>query len=257
MYFSFRDYDYAKRSGYSVYLGGNYYDSQIVSDIRFDANRKRITTYDNVSGTYNSWIGTNWNKTIKKEGNTYKFGVTLSSSFSLLKGFSNGVQFDAKSVRFSPRANFTYEYGELLTINPSYSLNYNETNYSNYVVKAATNVVHQFNIQTTNYWPKNWVFGNDFGYTFNSNIADGFKKDFYLWNTSLAYSFYNKKMTAKVKVYDLLNQNQSATRTISPTTITDEQNTVLKRYMMFSLTYKIEKFGGKEKPSRGGRFMIF
>jgi hypothetical protein len=49
-----------------------------------------------------------------------------------------------------------------------------------------------------------------------------------------------------VKVYDLLNQNQSATRTISPTTITDEQNTVLRRYMMFSLTYKIEKFGGKK-----------
>jgi hypothetical protein len=257
MYFSFRDYDYSKRSGYSIYMGGNFYDSQIVSDIQFDANRKRITTYDNVSGTYSSWIGTNWNKTIKKEGNTYKFGATLSSSFSLLKGFSNGVQFDAQSVRFSPRANFTYEYGELLTINPSYSLTYNETNYSNYVVKAATNVVHQFNIQTTNYWPKNWVFGNDFGYTFNSNIADGFKKDFYLWNSSLAYSFYNKKITAKVKVYDLLNQNQSATRTISPTTITDEQNTVLRRYMMFSLTYKIEKFGGKEKPSRGGIFFMY
>jgi hypothetical protein len=69
-------------------------------------------------------------------------------------------------------------------------------------------------------------------------------KGFLFMDSSLAYSFYNK-ITAKVKLYDLLNQNQSATRTISPTTITDEQNTVLRRYMMFSLTYKIEKFGGK------------
>jgi hypothetical protein len=57
-------------------------------------------------------------------------------------------------------------------------------------------------------------------------------------------------MSAKVKVYDILNQNQSATRTITPTTIRDEENVVLKRYVMFSLTYKIEKFAGKEKPTR-------
>jgi hypothetical protein len=115
--------------------------------------------------------------------------------------------------------------------------------------------VHKFNLQTTNYWPKNWVFGNDFGYTYNSNIADGFKKDFYLWNSSLAYSFYKKKITAKVKVYDLLNQNQATTRRITPTSIRDEENVVLKRYVMFSLSYKIEKFAGKEKPDRGSRFM--
>lgn len=56
---------------------------------------------------------------------------------------------------------------------------------------------------------------------------------------------------AKAKVYDLLNQNVSATRTITPTTIRDEENTVLKRYIIFSLTYKIEKFAGKEKKSNG------
>ena len=156
----------------------------------------------------------------------------------------------------TPRINFTYEYGELLTINPSYNFTYNDTKYTNYLLDSATNVLHVFNIQTTNYWPKNWVFGNDFGYTFNSNIADGFKKDFYLWNTSLSYAFFGKKMIAKVKIYDLLNQNQSATRTIMPSAIRDEENIVLKRYLMFSLTYKIERFAGKEKPSRGNRIMF-
>ena len=154
-------------------------------------------------------------------------------------------------LELTPRASFTYDYGELFTINPTYSYTINYTKYSNYVVSSASTFVHKFNVLVTNYWPKNWVFGNDFGYTYNSNIADGFKKDFYLWNTSLAYSFYNKKFTAKVKVYDLLNQNQNATRTITPTAIRDEENIVLKRYAMFSLTYKIEKFAGKEKKSSG------
>lgn len=64
-------------------------------------------------------------------------------------------------------------------------------------------------------------------------------------------------MTAKVKVYDMLNQNQSTTRTISPTDIRDEENVVLKRYLMFSLAYKLTKFGAKEKKSSGSGFMFF
>nr|WP_294935211.1 outer membrane beta-barrel protein [uncultured Flavobacterium sp.] len=251
VYFNFNNYDYATRSGYSFYGGGDYFDSQIVSSTTYDENRKRTTTYENVADTYSSWFGGNWGKTFKKEAHKFRFGIGMNGNLNRSKGFANDELFVAKSIRLTPRVNFNYDYGELLTISPSYNFTYSETEYTNYSVSSANNVLHRFNLQVTNYWPKNWVFGNDFGYTYNSNIADGFKKDFYLWNTSLAYSFYNKKFTAKVKVYDVLNQNQSATRTISATTIRDEQNTVLQRYMMFSLTYKIEKFAGKEKPSRG------
>lgn len=246
-YFSFRDFDYATRSGYSIYMGGSAYDNQIVSSTTYDENRKRTTTFENISGTYETWFGFNWNKTIKKGVHNFKFGFGANAGYDLSKGFTDGQLYKANVFDITPRINFTYDYGELFTINPTYRYTINETKYSNYVASSASSFVHKFNVQTTNYWPKNWVFGNDFGYTYNSNIADGFKKDFYLWNTSLAYSFYNKKFTAKVKVYDLLNQNQNTTRTITPTTIRDEENIVLKRYAMFSLTYKIEKFAGKEK----------
>ncbi|KAB1156627.1 outer membrane beta-barrel protein [Flavobacterium luteum] len=247
--FSFNDYDYATRSGYYIYSSAEIFDNQIVSSTLFNDSGKRTTTFENVSGTFEYWFGANWNKTFKKEAHTFKFQIGSNAGLTKSKGFTNGDMFVAHALQISPRANFTYEYGELLTINPSYTFTYNDTRYTNYLINSATNVLHTFNIQTTNYWPKNWVFGNDFGYTYNSNIADGFKKDFYLWNTSLAYHFFNKKMSAKVKVYDVLNQNQSVTKTITPTTIRDEENTVLRRYMMFSLTYKIEKFAGKEKPS--------
>ena len=256
MFINFRDYDYATRSGYVLYSGGNIYDNQVVASTVFDTNGKRTTTYENVSGTLESWFGARWDKSYKKEANTYKVGIGFNGGFNTSKGFTNGDLFEANALQLSPRINFVYEYGELLTVNPTYTFTYNDLKYSNYIVDSASNVLHNFNIQATSYWPKNWVFGNDFGYTYNSNISDGFKKDFYLWNTSLAYNFFHKKMSAKIKVYDVLNQNQNATRTITPTTIRDEQNTVLQRYMMFSLTYKIEKFAGKEKPSGDSRFMF-
>lgn len=249
-YFSFRDYDYATRSGYTAYGGGSFYDSQIISSTIFDESAKRITTYENISGTYQGWLGINWNKSIKREAHRFRFGVGISSGFGLSKGYTNQQLYDAKSIRLSPRVNFTWDYGELLSINPTYNFTYSETNYTNYNISSASNFIHRFNLQTTTYWPNNLVFGNDFGYTYNSNIADGFKKDFYLWNTSLGYNFLQKTLLFKVKIYDVLNQNLSTTRTISPETIRDEQNTVLKRYVMFSLTYKLEKFGGKEKKGR-------
>lgn len=250
--FSFRDFDYATRSGYGLYSGANLYDNQVVSSTTFDQNRKRTTTYQNASGTYNGWMGVYWNKSFKKEAHKFRFETRVGTNFGLSKGFTDGQNYEAKSKSITPRLNFTYDYGELLTINPSYSYTFSKTDYTNYVIESASNFIHRINIQLTSYWPKNWVFGNDFGYTYNSNIASGFKKDFYLWNTSLSYGFFEKKLMAKVKVYDILNQNQNATRSISATSIRDEENVVLKRYVMFSLTYKLEKFAGKEKKRTGG-----
>jgi hypothetical protein len=253
--FSYRNYDYSTRSGYGMYTGGNYYDSQVTSVSTYDENRKRTTTYTNVSGTKNFWLGTYWNKSFKKEGNKYRFELRLSNNYNFNRGFINGVAYSGETYSITPRASFTYEMGELLTINPSYNYAKNFNFYTNYTLNKATNFTHKLNIQVTSFWPKNWTFGNDFGYNYNSNIADGFKKDFYLWNTSLSYSFFEKRMMAKVKVYDVLNQNQSNTRRISATSITDEENIVLKRYVMFSLSYKLEKFAGKEK-KRNTMFMF-
>lgn len=245
-YMSIRDYDFPTRSGWSVYAGGNIYDKQVVNNTVIDESARSRTSYVNVSGTYNSWLGASWNKSVKKDAHTYRYSIGMNAGFNFSKGFTNGAEYEANEMRISPRANFTYEYGELLTINPSYNFTYRQQNFSNYIIDEASNYVHRFNLQLTSYWPKHVVFGNDFAYTYNSNIADGFRKDFFLWNTSLGYNFFNDRMLFKIKVYDVLNQNLNTTRTISPTTIRDEQNTVLKRYVMFSLTFSLKKFGGKD-----------
>jgi hypothetical protein len=245
--FSFRNYDFRTRSGYSLYVKGDYYNNDVVSTSIYDDSGKRTTTYVNISGTYLASIGGNWNQSIKRDAHVLRYGLGLNGSYSFDKGFTNAILYNAKSTAITPKVNLTYEYGELLIISPSYSLSYNQTNYENSSRDASSNVVHRINLQTTSYWPENLIFGNDFGYTYNSSISSNFKKDFYLWNTSLSYGFFDKKVYAKVKVYDVLNQNQSATRTISATSIRDEENTVLKRYVMFSVSYKIGNFAGAEK----------
>ena len=244
---NFRNFDFRTRSGYTLFARADYNSSEVISVSVYDASRLRTTTYQNLSGTYTMAIGGNWNQTIKRDAHSLRYGIGLNTNYSFDKGFTDGVLYSAKSLGISPRVYFNYDYGELLTISPSYSLSYNESKYDNYVTDGRSNVVHRINLQTTSYWPKNWIFGNDLGYTYDASRA---KNNFYQWNTSLSYSFFDKNMIAKIKVYDVLNQNQSYSRTISATTIRDEENTILKRYAMFSLTYKIQNFAGMKRLPR-------
>lgn len=242
-----RDYDYATRSGWSMYVGGMYYDNQILMRQQIDESAKITMTYANVSGTFNLWFGGSWSKSIKNEEHTYRYNIRLLGGYEVSKGFTNEKLYTGRELELTPRLNFTYEYGDLLVINPSYEYAYRITDYTNYVINNASNFTHKLNLQTTSYWPKHFVFGNDFGYTYNSQLGAGFKKDFFLWNTSLGYNFLSDRMLFKVKVYDLLNQNLGTSRYISATSIVDQQNTVLRRYVMFSLTFKLDKFGGKKE----------
>lgn len=240
---NYRNFDFRTRSGLNFYLNSNYNKNDVITTSIYNSDNSRTTTYDNISGTYSFSGGGSWNKSIKQESYSLRLGIGLNTNYSFNKGFTNGVLYGAKSAGISPRIYLNYDYGEFFTIAPSYNFSYNETTYDISSLRSRTNTVQRFNLQTTTYWPTNWIWGNDFGYTNNSN-----NPNYYLWNTSLSYSFLNKSFVAKVKVYDILNQNQSITRNISTTAVSDVQNTVLRRYAMFSLTYKIQNFSGTQKP---------
>ncbi len=247
LYFSFNDYDYQSRSGYYIYSGFNLSKNAVVSSTIFDDNFKATTTYQNVESGYNSYFGVNWSKSMKKEKRTLRFGAGINLNYDFSQGLTNAILFESRGLQLNPKVNMTWSIDELITIAPSYRYTYFKTDYKNYVIDNANNFLHNAKLEITSYFPKKFVIGSDFGYTYNSNIADGYKKDFYLWNVSLGYNFFKDQLLAKVKVYDMLNQNLNNTRTITPTAIIDSENTVLRRYVMFSLTYKIEKFAGKKK----------
>ena len=247
MYFNFNNYDYASRSGFYGYGGGDYNVNQIVSSTIYDTDFKATTTYQNVSEGYNYYVGFSLNKSTKKEKRTFKYSLGMQVGYDYNQGLTNAALYESKALKITPRTNITWSIEDFVTINPSYRYTYITNDFSNYVIDNTKNFLHNAKLEITSYWPKKVVLGSDFGYNYNSNIADGFQKDFYLWNLSLGYNFYNDKLLAKVKIYDVLNQNVSAVRTITPTAITDSENTVLQQYAMFSLTYKLDKFGGKNK----------
>jgi CarboxypepD_reg-like domain/Outer membrane protein beta-barrel family len=249
LWINLNDYNWSEKTGYSIYAGGTYYHNNISTSTVIDENARTMVSYLNVTDTYQYWSGVEYGKTFKREAHSLKPTIGIDLGGGLNKGLQNEKMFTSSSFYAEPSVGLTYSYGEVLTVNPRYRFEYSQTDYDNYVIGSAKSTIHRLSLSTTSRWPKHVVWGNDLTYSYNSQQTS-FRKSYYLLNTSLGYNFLKDQFTFKVKVYDLLNQNLGATRTVDPTGISEQLNTVLKRYVMFSLSVKLDKFAGKKEEQK-------
>lgn len=250
-YLYFNNFNMVKNINYYLNIGFTYKNNDIINYASFDESGRQLITYTNISGNKNFNLGGSFSKTFKWKENKLTINPRFNTNYNFNKGFINGEEFTSSSYSINPGLNLTYEIKEKLTIKPSYSLGYNFSKYKNYSIDNIHTSNQVLKLELTNYiFKSRLVLGNDLEYNTNTNIAPGFKRDFYFWNTSVGYSFFNKQLTAKVKVYDVLNQNQSVRRIISNTYFEDRDDLILKRYVMFSLTMKLNKFAGKKTQNK-------
>ena len=247
---SFNSYNIIKNLNYYIMAGFTYRNNDVINYSKYDNSGRQIITYSNISGNKSFSFSTGLTKTFKWNDHKLRIAPRFSMNYNYNNGFINGEAYKSRAYIFNPGLNLNYEIKDIFTIKPSYSLGYSFSNYTNYNVNTVNTTNQSLKVEVTNYlFQKAFFIGNDFSYNTNSNIAPGFKKDFYFWNASVGYSFYNKQLTAKIKVYDVLNQNQSVKRTITDSYFEDREDLILKRYIMFSLSMKLNKFAGK-KPKK-------
>lgn len=251
LYMNFNDYDWQTRAGKYIYGGGEITKNRIVFSTVFDESFRAISTFENTNLSSWAYLGLGASKSHKKEKRTIRYNYGFDINHNYDQGLTNNQLFSSHGFNIRPRFSFNWTIEDKITIAPSYNFSHNVAFFNNYIIDKTFNNRHNAKVEITTYWPKNLVIGHDFGYIYNSAIADGFRKDFLLWNLSVGYNFYKDQFLAKVKVYDVLDQNLNARRTITPTAIIDAENTILQQYVMFSLTYKFSKFGGKEKKNSG------
>ena len=252
LYLNFNNYDWQTRSGYYVFAGGTFNSRGITSSTVFDENYVGYSTYINIENTYDYWLGINYNKGFQitdKDKLTVAAGIEFNNGLD--KGVQNGVLYSTNRSSIQPELSLTFDFNKKLIIKPNYSYEIVNNSFDNFIIDKSNFFKHNAGLMITSYMPKNVVFGSDIMYEYNSSLSNDFRKDFLLWNASLGYNFFNERFLAKVKIYDILNQNQSVRRSVSPTNISDVQNTILKQYVMFSVTYKLEKFAGKKKSRYG------
>ena len=253
-YTNFNNYDFRSRTGFYLYLGGSFYNDQIVSFTTTDEDLVRTTTYTNVDGAYSLYSGFNFTKSYELENeNTLKPKLGLRASLNRNVGFSNAQQFNSKTYALTPQLSLRYEIGDLFVFDPSYQLTYNQAEYSLSTGLDQNYTNHSLGLEVTSYWPEKFIIGSDLSYQHLGNISPGFKNNYVLWNLSVGYELLGDDGIIKVKVFDVLDENLSTSRFTGEDYIQDTEQLVLEQYVMFSFTYKFSKFGGsKGAPNKRG-----
>ncbi len=249
----YRNFDFASHSGFFSYGSVTFTNDNVVPVTTVDQNLVRTTTYTNVNGAVNSNLGLTYTKSLKKEEREFRYRLGMNANYDKNIGFTNGVLYNAKRFTASPGISFSWAKTDVFSIDPGYQLTYNSVNYDINPDRNENFINHRISLETTTYWPKNVVWGNDISYNYYGNVSPGFDNTSLLWNMSLGYQFLKDNATLKVKVYDLLDQNVSTRRTVGDDYIQDTNSLILKRYVMLSFTYKIKNFGGQDPNDRGGR----
>lgn len=87
------------------------------------------------------------------------------------------------------------------------------------------------------------VLQNTLSQQINTGLGAGYNQSYMLWNASLGLKvFKNKAGQVKVSVFDLLNQNQSISHSVTNIAISDTRTNTLQRFMLFSFTYTLRNY---------------
>jgi hypothetical protein len=249
-FFGLGTFTFNQETKMGTYLNANFNlnTTGVITKTDYDSSFKGTLTYLSDKAGYAGYFNYGIYKSLKpNENNTLKYELYLGFGLDEFYGITNNQKYKTNWFSLYPDISLKWKYKNDFDVKLNYEFNFSNLKYHNFTIDKTQYTLQKLAIQTTMYWPKNMFFANDLNYTYNGNISPGFKKDFFLWNVSLGYKFYNETFIAKFKVYDLLDQNTNVRRTADSYQIVDQYNTILKRYFMCSLTYKFSNFVGKEK----------
>lgn len=241
-----------------VFLNGNYTSNYIGTEIGF-------ITQDTVIRGVPIKAGTQYTKPVNLD-NYYTSRMFAVYGFPLKAIKSNlnvngGLNYSHTPSIINSILNYANSYasnagiylGSNVSENLDFSLGYN-ANYSwvkNSVQTKSDNnyFTHSATFKVNWIFLKGFVINTDISHTMYKGLSLNFNQEYFLWNAYIGYKFLkNKQLEAKISMFDILNQNRNISRTVTGSYTEDNNTTVLRRYLMFTLTYTIKNFKSGTAP---------
>lgn len=241
----FSDFNAEAQRSIMAMVRGSYALNSIISKTMFDSSMGgQTTTYTNVSGVWNMSAMFMLNQPIGKTH--WRVLGNLFSNYNSTAGYNNG-EFNRSGtfmLRPSVGVTFSSDYCQL-TVRPEYGLQMTHNSLAN----QNDNTIHSYggSFDGSVYLPFGIELSTDLRFSATSGYSDGFDSNQWLWNAQISYStLSNKSLTFALKVYDLLQQKQNISRTVTANYIMDREYNDLTRYFMFTVSWKFNSFGSRE-----------
>jgi len=216
----------------------------------------------NLDGNFNSTMFMTYGAPIK--GIKTNINLNTRVGFNRSPGIINGEKNINDNINLGQGVTFTSNISKDVDFTISTTGTYTIVNSS-----LQENLNNNYYIQESNlrlYYSPNGgklFVGNTVSNSLYRGLSEGFDQSVWLWNMEAGYRFAkNNKAEMKVVIFDLLNQNNSISRTISAVSVSDVYTNVLTRYGLLTFTYILGNFKQPEQteqpwqrggPPRGGR----
>jgi outer membrane receptor protein involved in Fe transport len=246
-----------KATSFFALLGGNYSDNYIGNSTLI-ANQDtvvyngislqrgaQIVRPVNLNGYYSLRSFLNYTFPVKKIKTN--LSLNLSGNYTYVPGLIN------TKINFANTA--TGVLGLVLSSNVSEKIDFTLSSNSSYSTiensiqsQSNTSYFSQLSKVKLNLNPyKGFVFQSEYTHTYYSGLTGAFNQSISLWNAGIGYKFLkNRQAEIRLTVYDLLNENNSVSRTNTDSYIQDSQTNVLNRYYMLTFTYNFKKYFGQK-----------
>lgn len=217
--------------------------NQIVNETWFDS--VQYTRPINSDGNYNFSYNINFSRSWKKKNWSLRLTLSNNGLYNRNASFSNKIENITKTYSLAQRIGLSYTFKELVTFMPSFIVRYNDSRYSLEHTQPTENITKAVTLNMFLNWPQRFILENNLQYNNNSRTAPGFPKGVTMWNMALNYQmFKDRQSIIRLSIYDLLKQNTSIYRSITPTYIEDTQVQVLQQYFLLSFIYNLKQFRG-------------
>ena len=257
VYFGFNNYNFQKGGGFYSYLNFSAVNNAVVARTTVDENLVRRTTYENVDGTYRLGLNGSYNKSKKIDSlRTFKYRIGGNVNFNRAINFNDDVKYASIVRSIGPSGSVGFDWKKVMNMNLRYNVSFSRTTFDLDIFDNQEFLNHNVFLNSTFIGIKNLEWSNTVNFNYNPDVAPGFQRSAWLWNSALAYSILKDKGKFTLKVYDVLNQNTNARRTATANYIQDVQSTVLQQYVMLSFSYKFNTLGSKGEDG-GNPFSFF